>query len=287
VTERRRGMKLPSTRVIVFNAAAAVIGVAVLIGVIKPLVVSPTSVPCSERYKNSTTFALTRGGMVLTAADLQAGLGGRDSGVIDNLTITPVKNGPAAMAMSVKLPKGSASPLSSTDPKGGMSFPWEPRSIQGKSTVCLAYHVLLPSDFDFARGGRLPGLVGADDAGDASFAARLVWRPGGLGAVSLRTSGASETRQPPVDLGESALPRGRWFRIEQEVVLNAPKQADGKLLVWLDGQLAGERHDLVFRTRSSVGLTGVAADAFYGDEGGGIVPKDATILLSPFELRWE
>jgi hypothetical protein len=49
--------------------------------------------------------------------------------------------------------------------------------------------------------------------------------------------------------------------------------------------MAGERSDLVLRTDPSV--AGVAADVFHGgDDAAAIVPKDATVRLSPFELRW-
>jgi hypothetical protein len=45
--------------------------------------------------------------------------------------------------------------------------------------------------------------------------------------------------------------------------------------------MAGERSDLVLRTDPS------AADVFHGgDDAAAIVPKDATVRLSPFELRW-
>jgi|SRR5258707_10533847 polysaccharide lyase-like protein len=101
----------------------------------------------------------------------------------------------------------------------------------------------LPPDFDFQRRGRLPGLIEADAAGTESFAARIVWRAGGTGGATLRALSGAEARQPSIGLD---VPRGRWFRIEQEVILNAPKQANGKLLVWIDGVLAGERSDLVF-----------------------------------------
>jgi hypothetical protein len=51
--------------------------------------------------------------------------------------------------------------------------------------------------------------------------------------------------------------------------------------------MVGERRDLVFRTDPSVALTGVAADVFYGgDDATAIVPRDATVRLSPFEPRW-
>jgi hypothetical protein len=281
------GMQIPSAKMLLFNAAGVVIGVSVLLALIRPLLVAPSSIACSQRYGETMTFALARAGVLLTAADLQSSLGGKDSGVIDNLSITSDASGPVPVSMSVKLSKGAASPLSAADPKGGMSFPWEPRSIRNKSAACVTYDVWLPADFDFSRGGRLPGLIGADAAGAESFAARIVWRPGGTGAATLRTVSGGEARQPIAGLEGFALPRGRWFRIEQEVVLNTPKQANGKLRVWVDGVLAGERSDLLFRSGASVALTGVSADVFYGgDDAAATVPKDATVRLSPFALRW-
>src|SRR5262245_5190753 len=280
-------MKLPSTRVILFNAAGLVIGLSVLVGLLRPLFVTPMPTPCSQRYQHSMTFQLARGGVMLSAADLQASLGGRDLGVIDNLSITAEKNGPVPVSMSVRLPKGAASPQSAADRKGGMSFPWEPKSLARASAACVSYDIWLPADFDFARAGRLPGLIGADAAGQDNFAARLLWRPGGSGAASLRTLSVGEARQATLGLEAFEFPRGQWFKIEQEVVLNTPKQANGKLVVWIDGRMVGERSDLVFRTHASVAVTGVAADVFYGgDDAATIVPKDATVRLSPFELRW-
>jgi hypothetical protein len=280
-------MQRPSTRMILFNAAGVVIGVSVLVGLLRPLFVTPTPTPCSQRYQHSMTFQLARGGVMLSAADLQSSLGGRDLGVIDNVSITPEKNGPVPVSMSIRLPRGAASPLSAAERKGGMSFPWEPRSLARAPAACVSYDVWLPADFDFARAGRLPGLIGADVTGQESFAARILWRPGGAGAATLRTLSLGEARQPALGLEGFALPRGQWFKIEQEVVLNTPKQANGRLVVWIDGTMVAERNDLVFRTDAAVAVTGVAADVFYGgDDAATIVPKDATVRLSPFELRW-
>jgi hypothetical protein len=42
------------------------------------------------------------------------------------------------------------------------------------------------------------------------------------------------------------------------VVLSTPKQANGKLVVWIDGTMVGERSDLVLRADPPVAVTGVA-----------------------------
>src|SRR5262245_56498113 len=147
-----------------------------------PLVITPTPTPCSQRYQHSMSFQLARGGAMLSAADLQSSLGGRDLGVIDNVSITAERSGPVPVSMSVRLPKGAASPLSAAERKGGMSFPWEPRSLARAAAACVSYDILLPADFDVARAGRLPGLIGADPGWRGKLrrahplAARRAWR---------------------------------------------------------------------------------------------------------------
>lgn len=279
-------MKMPATKVMVFNIAAGLVTIAALAAVVKSLLISPTSTPCSERYTSATFFALERAGVMLTAADLQSGLGGRDAGVLDNVAIARAKDGPVPIALSVSLPKGSASPRSAAETKGGMSFPWEPRAAQNKAAACLSYQVLLPADFEFARGGTLPGLRGAEAAEppEDGFVAPMVWRSRGRGGTTMRLTHGGETRSWPAEREAVTLPRGRWVKLEQEIVLNTPKKADGTLRVWVDGALVIERSDIVYRTKPEVVMSGVAADVFYGEEA---APKDTVVRLSPFELRWQ
>lgn len=281
-------MRIPDTKVIVFNAAAVLITAAAVVGLLRSLLIKPTSIPCSERYDHSTAFALERGGVMLTAADLQSSLAGKDVGVIDNVSIGRTTDGPAPLAITVRLPKGSTSPHGS--PRGGISFPWDPRAVQGKTTACLSYSVLLPADFAFNRGGALPGISGAEPGMPSpdAFTARMAWREDGRGGVTLRVTSAGETRSVAAEGETFDFPRGRWVRFEQEVALNRPKEADGVLRVWVDGALAVERTDLVYRTRPGVTVSGVAADVFYGTaDGAGAAPADTKISLTPFDIRWQ
>src|SRR5207253_1963353 len=129
-----------------------------VVGVVRTWIApSASALACSERYATSMIFPLERDGVVVTATDIQARMDGRDAGLLENLDVVRLKKGPVPIAMSVELPKGSAAPTSSVVPKGGISFPWHPRSLKDKSSVCLSYQMLLPADFDFNLGGALPG----------------------------------------------------------------------------------------------------------------------------------
>jgi hypothetical protein len=279
-------MRLPSTKFMVFNAAAALVGLAAVVAAARSVLMPAGLAPCTERYHSMTAFALERSGTTLTAADLQASLGGRDVGVLENVTIGPVKDAPAPLSVAVALRQAS-----SAEPKGGATFPWEPRVLQGKTSACLSYHVLFPSNFDFQRGGALPGITGADAGpqGD-TFVARLAWRPKAAGGATVRVAENGATRALPVERSGFDFPRGRWVKLEQEVVLNTPKKNDGTLRVWVDGTLAIDRTDIAFRAKPDVAMSGVSVDVFYGsapDDTQAMAPKETKVWLSPFELRWQ
>jgi len=210
--------------------------------------------------------------------------------VIDNITIGPVKDAPAPLAISVALVKAVGSAQGAAD-KGGATFPWEPRVLQGKTSACLSYQVLLPASFDFHRGGALPGIGGADagEQGD-KFLARLAWRPKATGGATVRVTENGTSSALPAEREGFEFPRGKWVKLEQEVVLNTPKKSDGVLRVWVDGTLAIDRADMIYRAKPDVTISGVSVDVFYGsspDDVQAASPKDAKVWLTPFEVRWQ
>jgi hypothetical protein len=278
-------MKLPGTRVIVFNVAAGIVTIAAVVAVVRSLLHTPQLTPCTQRYASGTIFSLEHNGVLLTSTDLQTRLSGKDVGLGDNVEIARIKDGPAPVAVGVTLAKGSIAPHVDTAPKGGVTFAWEPRSMHGKTAACLAYSVLLPAGFNFHQGGSLPGIRGEDaERPDERFMALLAWRRNGrLGATTF-----IDTRSGAVEADPLPFPDGRWVRLEQEVVLNNPKGSDGILRVWLDGTLAIDRSDLAYRDRQETTITGVSANVHYGHEDPAHgAPKDATIWLTPFEIRWK
>jgi hypothetical protein len=285
-------MRPPSPKFLLFNAAAALAGGAAALAAAWSVLMPTPIAPCSERYNSMTAFGLERGGVALTAADLQASLGGKDVGVIDGVTIGPVKDAPAPLAMAVSLQKASVSPLGiATQFSGGASFPWQPRVLQGKASACLSYSVLLPADFEFHRGGVLPGIAGADgnEQGD-KFAIQLAWRPKEGGGVTVRVTENGVSQGMPVERQTFEFARGRWVKVEQEVILNTPKMQDGTLRVWVNGVLVVDRRDIAYRAKSDVTVAGVAVDVFRGagpTDAQSAANKDAKVWLTPFAVRWQ
>jgi hypothetical protein len=285
-----------SPRFLLFNAAAALAGVAALVAAAWSTLMPASVAPCSERYHAMTAFGLQRGGVVLAAADLQASLEGKDVGVLDSVAIGPVEGAPAPVAMGVRLQKASVANDGSVTPfSGGTRFPWQPRAIKGKTSACLSYSVLLPADFEFHRGGVLPGISGAEDKAQGDgFAVSFAWRSKDAGkeggGVTVRVTGNGATQGLPVERQPFDLARGRWVKLEQEVILNTPKMDDGVLRVWVDGALTVNRRDIAYRTKPQVAIAGVSVDVYRGSgpsDAQAAAGKAATVWLTPFEVRWQ
>lgn len=278
-----------NAKVILFNAAAGLVAVTALAAVVRS-VLSPSAVsPCGERYTNSIAFQLERNGQILTPIDIQARVGIRDDGLAENVDVVKPRDTriPTALRVSLRNPQATDKPASG---KGGMTFPWSPKAVQSETAACLSYNVFLHGDLDYQGGGTLPGLRGADRTQQTQdgFVANLSWRQDGLTGVALSVMQKGEPQRVRSDVDNISLGKGRWIKVEQEVILNAPGRDDGKLRLWLDGALALDRSDVIYRNTGDVTIAGVSADVFYGREDAAAYAQSETkIWVSPFELSWK
>ena len=250
---------------------------------------------CSERLDNGTVFGLQdRGGASVSATDLQARLGGRDWGVLENAKVVAVKDGPTQVALQVGLPKAPP-PTPTGKQRSGMGFTWLLSKITTAKTACLTYAIWLPIDFEFGNGGGLPGLFGGEAmeiAGQAMktvFSTRNAW--GENGSVFLRAVTADDPAGLTLGVNTNGLrlERGRWLQFEQEVVLNDPGETNGVFRLWIDGKLHYDERGILFRTDDKTQFLGVVADVHYGANGSDFdaVPKSTAMRVTPFVVRWQ
>ena len=82
------------------------------------------------------------------------------------------------------------------------------------------------------------------------------------------------------------LPRGKWIRLEQEIVLNTPGRKDGSIRVWVDGTLVVDKQHLMLRDNDAVDVCRRAGRHALRRRGFVVLrTKDAKIRLTPFEVR--
>jgi hypothetical protein len=284
-------MKQSTVLYLLFNFLGVLVGLVVVGYVLYAALHTEQEPPCSARYPAPTRFALKASdGTLLSPIELQALSGPNEWGVIDNAKVVPADvppdKAPGGAALEVKLASVAVNEPASDRATNGVDFRWTPPGVQPATAACLSYSLWLPKDFAFNSGGVLPGIFGdlpaamAEPASDATrFGSRPQWRSGVEAKLAIAAAGAGYR---PVSVPGFPLPQGRWTRVEQELVLNAPGTANGTVRLWVDGQLKAEDTGLALRTDPNAKISGVLADIGYFRNSG----KTSILRLSAFELSW-
>ena len=245
---------------------------------------------CAQRYDRVAELGVEAddAGRALDDAAGQAKLG-RVWGVAKNLSIETAGDG---AAMQVFYPKGSYSPGADDAPRGGAGFVAEFGTGQGLERACLTYRVRFQDDFYFKKGGKLPGLYGgnAPTGGDKvtgknGFTARLMWRSLGAGEAYAYVVNKPGDYGLSVGRGSWQFQPGKWHTIQQEVVLNDPREANGQLRVWVDGRHVIDKGKLVYRTEPGVTIDGLIFQTFFGGgDKSWASPKDQSAQFADFKI---
>ncbi|MEO6202034.1 MAG: polysaccharide lyase [Nitrospirales bacterium] len=153
----------------------------------------------------------------------------------------------------------------------GEGTEWKAKPFTPRESIHLRYQVRFPTDFDFVRGGKLPGLYGGTGNsggnipdGTDGWSTRLMWRTGGQGEVYayLPTSETWGTRLGTGSWNFTA--DGKWHTVEQKVILNTPGSKNGEVTIWYDGVKVMRATGLTFRTTDTLKVDGVFFSTFFG-----------------------
>ena len=137
----------------------------------------------------------------------------------------------------------------------------------------LRYRVRFQPGFDFAKGGKLPGLTSGGGKysnahkpldGDG-WTARLMWVEQGRLVPYLYYVGMPANRKFgdfwPID---AQVTPGKWQTITQRIRLNSPGKRDGIYSVWLDGKQVTHRQDMEWRHGDKGKIDSFYFSTYYG-----------------------
>ncbi len=212
---------------------------------------------------------------------------------LENSEVIKDADGRFDQVLRVNYPAGSASPTVSRKndaPLGGTQF-YADLGLPAKDSLRLSYYVRFSDDFDFVKGGKLPGLYGGDGAsggktpdGTNGFSTRFMWRRNGDGELYAYLP-TSDEYGTSIGRGNWQFIPGTWHHIEQEVVLNEPGQANGRVKVWLDGNMVLDEQGLTFRTVEDLKIDGIFFSTFFGGgDPSWATPKDVYVDFADFSV---
>jgi hypothetical protein len=178
--------------------------------------------------------------------------------------------------------------------------------------VLFTFQVWFNDDFDFVKGGKLPGLYGGTsttggkscsggDQRDDCFSARGMWRTDGAGELynyfpfeqnycntpdsgnGVVTVCESGGYGASVDRGAFTFPKGKWVSLAQRLKLNDPGQANGEQELFVDGVSKIKHTDVQIRGTDDVRIQGVMAQSFFGGSKDEFrPPKDETAYFTGY-----
>ncbi|KAG2073471.1 hypothetical protein BDR04DRAFT_1229992 [Suillus decipiens] len=168
-------------------------------------------------------------------------------------------------ALQLVYPAYSVNPSSKSP--GGAEFYASPLNLSNAKSVTMEYSVYFPADFDWVKGGKLPGLYGGHTgcsggaAAEDCFSTRLMWRQGGAGELYLYAPKSKQTKalcsdpqsvcdsEYGLSIGRGSFhySTGNWTTLRQDVVLNTPGKQDGIFALFVNGMQAIKRTDIFYR----------------------------------------
>lgn len=242
---------------------------------------SEVSDRCEQRIKNIYP-SLPDVSQVLDGTQAQNSIRGRAN--LTNKTYSQkIKD------IAVHFPAGSYDPGSMVRlglPYGGIEFK-SPLPQPGRECLVLTYELKFDQNFNFVKGGKLPGLYGGTGNtggkipnGHDGFSTRYIWKEKGAGAIYAYLP-TSKTWGTAVGLGSWSFTVGQWHRLEQLVKLNTPGQADGVISIWYDKKLVHSETGLTFRDTPDITIDGLLFSTFFG----GNNPSFATPVSTNIRFR--
>ena len=158
----------------------------------------------------------------------------------------------------------------------------------------VSYRVRFEENFDFVRGGKLPGLYGGEGNaggnkpnGSDGWSGRMMWRPGGAAVQYIYHPDQPDIYGEDFRYGRTFQP-GTWHTVEHRFVLNTPRMHDGVVQTWFDGEIALQVDDLRFRDVDTFGIDGFRIAFFFGgNDSSWATTKDETIYVDDFVISTE
>ncbi|WP_433277532.1 polysaccharide lyase [Pseudonocardia xinjiangensis] len=234
---------------------------------------------------------------VVTSTDLQQFLGNglvyddHGSFGLDEAQLLTTTDAPGGILLRVSYPAGSASRAAGGPDGGTQAYLRLPDTSTATDTLDLRYQLRFSPDFDFVKGGKLPGLYGGTVTsgqhipdGTNGFSTRYMWRTDGAGEVYayLPTS-----QQHGTSLGRGCwtFTPGRWTQLHQRITLNTPGLANGRITVWQDDRLVLDHPGLEFRTTPDLRIDGLFFSTFFGgDDSSWASPTDQHADFADFAV---
>ncbi|KAH7101666.1 hypothetical protein BKA62DRAFT_702814 [Auriculariales sp. MPI-PUGE-AT-0066] len=198
-------------------------------------------------------------------------------------------------AFQAKYPKGSYNP--SGTPRGGFGFylgdpVGTDFKFESATEIVYSYAVYFPDNWDWVKGGKIPGPYGGatmedahgcsggrQEGRDKCFSLRMMWRKDGMGEIYAYVPQVKENEDAFMALpgtvkdaaygfsvarGAFTFPKGAWTVLAERVKLNTNGKADGEIELFVNGESKIFAKNVVIRQNADTAFRGGHFQTFFG-----------------------
>jgi hypothetical protein len=164
-------------------------------------------------------------------------------------------------------------------------------------TAWVRYKLKFAEDFEWVRGGKLPGLCGGrcntgcmSVSGTDGWSARIMWRGGGSIVQYMYYPDKQNSCGDDFEWSDN-FSLGGWHEVKTQVIMNTPGEngadgeRDGMVRSWYDGELSLERNDIRFRDIAELKIDRFYFSTFFGGSADSWAPsRDVYVYFDDIEV---
>ncbi len=156
--------------------------------------------------------------------------------------------------------------------------------------ITLEYNIRFDKDFEWVKGGKLPGIRGGNKAAFGcvqpqpvdAWSYRLMWRANGFAEMYLYDQSRANGTVPCGVSTKSKQPlfvRDKWINLKMYAKINsAPSRADGIAKLYVDNKLALSRTGIKFKSVAGSNIEKILFSTFYGGHDSSWSPSKSTYI---------
>ncbi|WP_020559261.1 polysaccharide lyase [Thiofilum flexile] len=197
-----------------------------------------------------------------------------------------IVKGNGGQVMQINLPQGHAG---CAERGGDSCAQWKAHIGARLDTLTYSYRIRFAPNFDFAAGGRLPGigsvvphLEGTKPNGTNSWSVGAAWRGDGTVGQYVYHMGQPRSSGDYWAWNTGALTPGQWYQVKTTVRVNSPQQSNGSIVTTLNGKTVLSKSGLRFRQTDKLSIERLLFNIYYS----GRAPSKANqVYIDDFQLN--
>jgi len=116
---------------------------------------------------------------------------------------------------------------------------WQLKMPSFETSTCVSYWLKFDSQFEYGKGGKLPGVASVSGPADQNWKSYLAWKSDGKLVIDVADASGYRSLPLSFEAEQAKLKRDKWQSIQTCYGIDKAGIKEGFVEVWLDGERVG------------------------------------------------